>query len=81
MLSGEILPIIEAIEFSTKTELLEKLRSMRDSAGNLAPADRRILKDMLGVAIQEVYFTPGRELMRFKSYLEYKKNKKHKEIK
>lgn len=78
-MNGEILPIIEAIEFSTKTELLGKLRSMRDSAGSLAPNDRRTVKDMLGVAIQEVYFTPGKELMRFKHYLEYKKNKKTKE--
>lgn len=78
-MSGEVMPIIEAIDFTTKTELLTKLRVMRDSAGKLQKEDRRIVKDMLGVAIQEVYFTPGKELMRFKHYLDYKKNKVSKE--
>lgn len=78
-MNGEIIPIIETIDFTTKTELLTKLRAMRDSAGKLPQADRRIVKDMLGVAIQEVYFTPGKELMRFKHYLNYKKNKANKE--
>lgn len=74
-MNGEIIPIIETIDFTTKTELLAKLRTMRDSAGKLPQADRRVVKDMLGVAIQEVYFTPGKELMRFKHYLNHKKNK------
>lgn len=71
-MSGEIIPIIEAVDFSTKTELLTKLRSMRDSTHKLAKEDRRVVKDMLGVAIQEVYFTPAKEVMRFKHYLSYK---------
>lgn len=79
-MSGEIMPIIEAIDFSTKTELLTKLRAMRDSAGKLAPEDRRVVKDMLGVAIQEVYFTPGKEVMRFKHYVDYKRNRRNKEV-
>lgn len=78
-MNGEIIPIIETIEFTTKTELLIKLRAMRDSAVKLPHADRRIVKDILGVAIQEVYFTSGKELMRFKHYLNYKKNKANKE--
>lgn len=73
-MSGEVMPIIEAIDFTTKTELLTKLRVMRDSAGKLQKEDRRIVKDMLGVAIQEVYFTPGKELMRLKHYVLYKQN-------
>lgn len=79
-MSGEIMPIIEDIDFSTKTELLEKLRAMRVSAGKLVPEDRCVVKDMLGVAIQEVYFTPGKEVMRFKHYVDYKKNSHNKEV-
>lgn len=67
------MPIIEVIDFKNKTQLLDKLRLMRDSAGKLPREDRRVVKDMIGVAIQEVYFTSNREIMRFKRYVDYKK--------
>lgn len=31
MINGEIVPILEAIEFSSKDELLTKLRDMREA--------------------------------------------------
>lgn len=76
MINGEIVPIIEAIDYASKDELLQKLRTMRDSTVRLAPDDRRIVKQMLGIAIQEVCFTSERELLRYKSYSQFKRNKK-----
>ena len=77
MINGEIVPILEAIEFSSKDELLTKLRDMREV--RLAPADRRVVKQMLGIAIQEVCYTSERELLRYKGYADYKKGKRKKE--
>lgn len=79
MICGEIVPIIEAVDYSSKDELLKKLRDMRDATVRLSPSDRRIVKQMLGVAIQEVCYTSEYELLRFKSYTQFKKNK-HKEV-
>ncbi len=76
MINGEIVPIIEAIDYTSKDELLQKLRAMRDSTVRLAPDDRRIVKQMLGIAIQEVCFTSERELLRYKSYSQFKRSKK-----
>ena len=76
MINGEIVPIIEAIDYTSKDELLQKLRAMRDSTVRLAPDDRRIVKQMLGIAIQEVCFTSERELLRYKNYSQFKRSKK-----
>mgnify|MGYP006987513953 FL=1 len=78
MIGGEIVPILEAIEFSSKDELLTKLRDMREATVRLAPSDRRVVKQMLGIAIQEVCYTSERELRRYKGYTDYKKGKRKK---
>lgn len=64
-MSGEIANFIEHIEFSSKAELLGKLRRMRENTLRLAPADRRVVKQMLGVAIQQVYHAPEAELLAY----------------
>lgn len=64
-MSGEIANFIEAIDFRTKAELLGKLRRMRENTVRLSPADRRIVKQMLGVAIQQAYHTPEAELLAY----------------
>jgi hypothetical protein len=65
-MSGEIGSFIESIEFNSKAELLSKLRKMRENTVRLSPADRRIVKQMLGVAIQQVYHAPEAELLAYK---------------
>lgn len=52
---------------------------MREATVRLAPADRRVVKQMLGIAIQEVCYTSERELLRYKGYADYKKGKRKKE--
>lgn len=76
MINGEIVPIIEAIDYKSKEELLQKLRAMRDDTVRLTPEDRNIVKQMLGIAIQEVCFTSEHELLRYKRYTEFKKIKR-----
>ena len=79
MVHGEIGAIVEAIVCSSKDELRTKLRDMRGAAVRIAPADRRVVKQMLGIAIQEVCYTSERELLRYKGYTDYKKGKRKKE--
>ena len=75
MINGEIVPIIEAIDYASKDELLEKLRNMRNDTVRLTPEDRRVVKQMIGIAIQEVCYTSEYELLRYKRYTQYKANK------
>ncbi len=66
-MNGEMANFIESIEFGSKTELLSKLRKMRENTVRLAPADRRVVKQMLGVAIQQVFHAPEAELLAYKN--------------
>jgi len=66
-MSGEIANFIESIEFNSKAELLTKLRTMRENTVRLSPTDRRIVKQMLGVAIQQVYHAPEAQIMAYKN--------------
>ena len=66
-MSGEIANFIEVIDYKSKAELLSKLRTMRENTVRLSPTDRRIVKQMLGVAIQQVFHAPEAELMAYKN--------------
>jgi hypothetical protein len=65
-MSGEMANFIEVIEYGSKAELLTKLRRMRENTVRLSPVDRRIVKQMLGVAIQQVFHTPETELLAYR---------------
>lgn len=66
-MSGEVVNFIESMDFKSKPELLTKLRTMRENTVRLSPKDRRIVKQMLGVAIQQVYHTPEAQLLSYKN--------------
>jgi len=63
MLSGEIVAVIENVPFMSKHELLAKLRIMRQNTMRLSQKDRRVVKQMLGIAIQQVFHTPEKVLL------------------
>lgn len=65
MLSGEIVTFIETIDFKSKTELLERLRTMRKNTVCLSPKDRHVIKQMIGVSIQQVFHTPEKILLKY----------------
>lgn len=70
MLSGEIVTFIETIDFKSKSELLERLRTMRKNTVCLSPKDRHIVKQMIGVSIQQVFHTPENVLLKYKNIKE-----------
>lgn len=73
MISGEIAPFIEAVDFTSKRQLMYKLHRIEEKADTLRPLDRQIVGEMVAAALCEIAFIPERELLRFKRYVNYKK--------
>lgn len=48
-MGGELKALIETIDFSSKNELLENLRKLRESTVKLAPQERSAVKEIIGV--------------------------------
>lgn len=61
-ISGEILTFINDTEFIDKQDLLQKLRNMRENLQYFEPSRRNTLKQMVGIAIQQVYRCSEKEL-------------------
>lgn len=75
-MGGELLSLIEIMDFSSKTELLEKLRNMRKSTYKLEQPERSAVREMIGVAVQQTYFTTEKELLHYKNFLNNRKRSK-----
>jgi hypothetical protein len=74
MVSGESLPFIKALDFTTKEQLLNMLKGIMADAAELAAPDNRIVREMTDLCIQEISVCPKPELLALKRYLT---NKKH----
>lgn len=62
---GEMIQFIESVEYSSKAQLLAKLRRMRQNTVRLCKADREVVGPLLDVAIEQVEDTPETELLAF----------------
>lgn len=69
-MSGEVLAFINEIDFKSKRDLIDKLRDMRENVNNYEPSKRNTIKQMLGVAIQQVFRCQKEELDK---YIQFKK--------
>lgn len=73
-INGEIATFLDDIDFTNKDELMEKLRILR-KAPNLAPnTSYETFYNIIGVAIQQAYYTNPKQLERYKGYCEYRKS-------
>lgn len=73
-INGELTTFLDDIEFKDKDELMKKLRVLRKSP-NLAPNTHYdTFYNIIGVAIQQAYYTNPKQLERFKNYCEFRKN-------
>ena len=59
---GELASLIPTIEYSSKRELLEKLRKIREGVRGHTEFDN-FFRENLGVAIQQCFYTSERELL------------------
>jgi hypothetical protein len=73
-MSGELMSVIGNINFKDRDELLQKLRTIRDSVVKFAPPKRYLLKKLIGISIQQVYFSSEQDIMNYKNYLDSRKN-------
>lgn len=65
-LGGELAFILGDIDYSSKSELLDKLRECRDKLQEYPKEERVKLKPYLAISIQQAFYTSEYELLRFK---------------
>lgn len=71
-IGGELAFILQDIDFNSKQDLLEKLRGLRDSLRDYPEEQRKRLKPILSVAIQQAFYSSEWELNRYKNFCEYR---------
>lgn len=81
MISGEVAPFVEAIDFTSKRQLMYKLHRIEERAAKLSGLDREIVGEMIAAALCEIAFTPEKELLRYKRYVEYKRRNRGSKVK
>ncbi len=69
-ISGELAFVINDINYTSKKDLLDKLRELRQSLGGYSPSERKIIKPYLAVAIQQAFYSSEYELMRYRRFLD-----------
>ena len=75
-LGGELAFLLTDIDYSSKAELLEKLRAMREGLQDYSKEERLKVRPNLAVAIQQAFYASEYQLLRFKRLNNhYKENK------
>lgn len=75
-LGGELAFLLTDIDYSSKAELLEKLRAMREGLQDYQKEERLKVRPNLAVAIQQAFYASEYQLLRFKRLNNhYKENK------
>jgi len=69
------MPFVEALDFDSKGQLLEKLYGIKKKAAGLPQPDRKIVEEMTAVSIDEIIDCDEQELLKFKQYLLKRKHK------
>ena len=73
-IGGELAFLLQDIEYNSKKDLLDKLRSYRDSLQDYSSEERKQIRPILVVSIQQAFYVSEWELMRYKKYCEYRSN-------
>lgn len=72
-INGEITGFIGDCKFESKEELMEKLRTLRKNPNLIQNCDYGQFYEMIGVAIQQAYYTNPNQIMRYKTYCNSRK--------
>ena len=73
-IGGELAFILQDIEFNSKTELLEKLRKLRDNLVHYSKEERKMIKPNIVIAIQQAYYISEWELLNYKKFCDMRRN-------
>ena len=70
VISGEAFPFVEALEFDSKEQLVEKLEQVKMGAVNLPEPDRTIVEEMVDATMDEIAYCAEAALMELKHYID-----------
>lgn len=73
-LSGEMTNFLEILDVNTKTDLLVILRLIRKNLKVTENTDYDYFYNMIGVAIQQAYYTNAEQLEKYLNYTRKKDN-------
>jgi len=73
ILSGEMMSILENIEFESKQELLLKLKKLRFETKNLSSHSKQEILQILTIAIQQIYYADERQIVNYKKFINSRK--------
>ena len=68
-IGGELIILLKEIDYDSKKELLDKLREMRSELKTYPKAERRLIKPLLNVALQQAYYTSEFDLLKVKRHI------------
>lgn len=71
--SGELVFLIKDMEFTSKGDLLEKLKKIRGEIKHYPEEESKQLRPIFKVALQQAYNTSEWELMRFKERCDFRR--------
>ena len=72
-IGGELAFVLQDIDYSSKKILLDKLRSIRDDLKNYDDKERKKIRPILAVSIQQAFYANNWELMKYKDFLNWRK--------
>ena len=73
-IGGELAFILKDINYSSKQELLQKLRDLRNGLSKYPKDERLKLRPILAVSLQQAFYTSEYELLNYKNFCDYRRN-------
>ena len=73
-LSGEMVNFLEILDINTKNDLLVMLRLIRKNLKVTENTNYDYFYNMIGVAIQQAYYTNAEQIEKFLNYIKEKDN-------
>lgn len=71
-IGGELAFILQDIDYSSKTDLIDKLRALRNGLKDYDKEEQRKIRPILNVSIQQAYHLSEWEIMRYKKFCDYR---------
>ena len=71
-IGGELASILQDIDYSSKQDLLDKLRTLRDELKEYPKDEKQNIRPILAVAIQQAFYFSEWELMNYKKFIDKK---------
>lgn len=72
-IGGELTSLIKVLDFSSKQELLDKLRELRQEVKTYRKIERNQILPHLAIAIQQAFYCSEWELLQYKNFLTKRK--------